>query len=169
MSVSLKNIYLDIDGVILTRGGIPAQHLDKFLGYILDNYSVFWLTSRCQGDSKYTVNYLSQFLLPDTVSLLKKIQPTSFRLDKTEAIDFYKGFFWLDDEIFASEKNTLNEHNKFDSWIEINLISNPNQLLNLINSKLKIFSETKPAEEVKKIDSRLKFPPSKQEYGKLSL
>ena len=136
MKILAKNIYIDIDGVILTRGGMPALHLDKFLMHILNNYSVFWLTSRCHGDSKYTVRYLSQFLLPDTFVLTEMIKPTNFQLDKTEAIDFSKRFFWLDDELFDSEKNTLRQHNKYDSWLEINLIKNPNQLLYLINHKL---------------------------------
>ncbi|MBI2598975.1 hypothetical protein HYW40_02050 [Candidatus Curtissbacteria bacterium] len=131
-----KNIYIDIDGVILTRGVAPALHLDKFLGYILENYSVFWLTSKCNGNSKSIVKYLSQFLLPQTVTLVEKIKPTSFQLDKTEAIDFNRRFFLLDDELFASEKNTLKKHNNYDSWIEINLMKNPNQLLYLINHKL---------------------------------
>lgn len=138
MRVLPKNIYIDIDGVILTRGGVPAAHLDIFLKYILSNYSVFWLTSRCQGDSKYTVSYLSQFLLPDTVSLIGKIKPTTFQVDKTEAIDFNNKFFWLDDDLFTSEKNTLREHNQFDSWVEINLIQNPDQLLDLISSKFSL-------------------------------
>ncbi len=135
MKALRKNIYLDIDGVILTKGGVPAQHLDKFLRYILSNYSIFWLTSRCQGDSKYTVRYLSQFLLPDTVILTERIKPTSFQVDKTEAIDFSKRFFWLDDDLFASEKNMLRKHNQYDSWVEVNLIKNPNQLLDLISRK----------------------------------
>src|SRR3989344_7759766 len=117
MKALSKNIYIDIDGVILTRGGVPAAHLDKFLRYILSNYSVFWLTSRCNGNCKYTIKYLSQFLLPESIPLIKRIMPTSFRLDKTEAIDFSKRFFWLDDELFASEVNTLREHDRYDSWI----------------------------------------------------
>lgn len=132
-----QNIYIDIDGVILTRGGAPALYLDEFLKYILTNYSVFWLTSRCHGDSKYTVKYLSKFLPPYTIDLLGRIKPTNFRLDKTEAIDFGKRFFWLDDDLFASEANTLREHNQYDSWVEVNLIKNPNQLLDLISSKFK--------------------------------
>lgn len=131
-----KNIYIDVDGVILTRGVAPALHLDKFLGYILKNYSVFWLTSKCNGDSKALIKYLSQFLLPATVALLEKIKPTTFRLDKTEAIDFNRRFFLLDDELFASEVNTLKKHDNYDSWIEVNLMKNPDQLLHLINHRL---------------------------------
>ena len=131
-----QNIYIDIDGVILTKGGTPALHLDKFLRYILSNYSVSWLTSRCRGDSKYTVKYLSKFLLPEIIALIERIKPTSFQLDKTEAIDFDKKFFWLDDELFVSEEKTLKEQGKYDSWIEVDLIKNPNQLIYLINHKL---------------------------------
>lgn len=64
------------------------------------------------------------------------IKPTSFQLDKTEAIDFSRTFFWLDDELFDSEKNTLRQHQKYDSWIEINLKKNPNQLLDLTRKAL---------------------------------
>ena len=132
------NIYLDIDGVILTRGGMPALHLDKFLKHILNNFSVFWLSSRCRGDGKYTIEYLSHFLPAESLNLVKVIKPTIFVLDKTEAIDFNKSFFWLDDELFASEMNSLNEHDKYSSWIQMNLMENPNQLLHLINHKLAI-------------------------------
>ncbi len=69
------------------------------------------------------------------MDLIKKIKPTNFSLDRTEAIDFSKNFFWLDKELFDSEKNTLKAHNKYNSWIELNLIDCPNQLLNIINSK----------------------------------
>lgn len=130
-----KNIYLGIDGVVLTRGILPALHLDQFLKYILANYSVSWLSSRCQGNSRDTEKYLSQFLLPETIALIKAIKPTSFRLDKTEAIDFGKEFFWLDGQLFDSEKNVLKKHGNFDSWIELDLIKNPDQLLHLVNNK----------------------------------
>ncbi len=134
--VLLKNIYIDVDGVILTRGVTPALHLDEFLKHILKNYSVFWLTSRCNGNSAGIVKYLSQFLLPETIALLGEIKPTSFQLDKTEAIDFDKRFFWLDNELFDSEKNMLRKHDNYDSWIEVDLIKNPNQLLYLMNHNL---------------------------------
>lgn len=131
-----QNIYLGIDGVILTKGVVPAPHLDMFLKYILMRYSVYWISSRCDGSNEETVRYLSQFLLPDTIALIKQIKPTSFDLDKTEAIDFSKKFFLLDGPLFTSEKNTLKKLGNFDSWIELDLISKPDQLLYLVNSKL---------------------------------
>ncbi len=136
MHISKKIIYLDIDGVILTKGGMPAAHLEEMLTYITKNYSVFWLTSRCKGDSIYTVSYLSKFIPKELIPLIKKINPTDYRIDKTEAINWEKDFFWLDDELFDSEKRTLTDKGKFHSWVEIDLITNPNQLLDLIYTKL---------------------------------
>ena len=138
MTVSKKNVYIDIDGVILTKGVVPALHLDKFLKYVLSKYSVFWLTSRCHGDSKYTLSYLSKFFPEETVNLFRQIKPTNFQVDKTEAIDFNKRFFWLDNEIFESEKTTLIKNGKYDSWIEVNLIKDPNQLLHLMRNRLNL-------------------------------
>ena len=138
MNVTKKNVYIDIDGVILTKGVVPALHLDKFLKYVLDKYSVFWLTSRCHGDCKYTLSYLSKFFPEETVNLFRQIKPTNFQVDKTEAIDFNKRFFWLDNEIFESEKTTLIKNGKYDSWIEVNLIKDPNQLLHLMRNKLNL-------------------------------
>lgn len=130
-----RNIYLGIDGVILTKGVVPALHLDLFLEYILDNFSVFWLSTRCRGNSEITVKYLSQFLMPLTISLIGRIKPTDFYLDKTEAIDFNKDFLWLDVDLFDSEKKILKEHFRYDCWIELDLIKNPQQLLKLVNSE----------------------------------
>ncbi len=130
-----KNLYLDIDGVILTKGVQPAMYLEKFLKYILCNYTVFWLTSKYHGNSKAIITYLSQFFSPEITILLKGIHTTSFDLDKTEAIDFSKDFVWLDDEIFASEKNTLIKHKAYEKWIELNLIDNPGQLFDLVHKK----------------------------------
>ena len=138
-----QNLYLGIDGVIITKGVVPALYLDQFLKFILSNFSVSWLTTRCTGNSTETIKYLSQFLMPETISLAKQILPTNFRLDKTEAIDFNSDFFWLDNQLFDSEKRILKEHFRYDSWIELDLIKNPKQLLKLMNSKLLLKKNSK--------------------------
>ena len=133
---SKRDLYLGIDGVILTKGVLPALHLNRFLEYVLNLYTVSWLSSRCRGNSQETMRYLSQFLFGDTISLINRIQPTTYRLDKTEAIDFSRDFFWIEPELFDSEKNMLKKHNKLTSWIKLDLIESPNQLMNLTNSRL---------------------------------
>lgn len=144
-----RNLYLGIDGVILTRGIVPALHLNRFLKYVLNLYTVSWLSSRCHGDSKATIRYLSQFLPKDTLALLNQIQPTAYRLDKTEAINMREEFFWIEPELFDSEKNTLKEYGKLASWIKLDLIKSPNQLLNLTNSKLLLRNEVLGGGELK--------------------
>ncbi len=135
-----QDIYLGIDGVILTKGVIPALHLNKFLGHITDHFNVSWLSTRCRGKKETVEKYLSQFLDPSTIDFIRAIKPTSFTLDKTEAINFHRDFFWIEPELFDSEKNILKRHGTFSSWIELDLIKFPNQLENLTYGKL-LFSK----------------------------
>src|SRR3989344_5629859 len=113
-----QDIYLGIDGVILTKGVTPALHLNIFLENIVRRFNVSWLSSRCRGSREIVEKYLSQFLEPSTIALTRAIKPTMFDL----------------------EKNILKKHNTFSSWIELDLIKSPNQLEDLTNSKL-LFSK----------------------------
>lgn len=121
------NIYLDIDGVILTKDSKPANHLKEFLERT-DNHEVCWLTTHCKGDSEATLNYLSRFFDKEILESLKKVKPTNWETLKTDAIDFTKDFVWLDDYLLEAEKARLIESDKLDSWIEVNLTESPDQL-----------------------------------------
>jgi len=129
------NIYLDIDGVIIANDEQPALHAKEFVKYITDNYSVFWLTTHCKGDSNFTLHYLSQLFDTETLKILAKIKPTDWSESKTEAIDFQAPFLWFDDYLFNFEKEDLIKHNALNNWIEIDLSKNPHQLLDFINKK----------------------------------
>lgn len=43
------NIYLDIDGVLITKNGQPAEYVEEFLEHIINKHNVFWLTTHCRG------------------------------------------------------------------------------------------------------------------------
>lgn len=131
-----QNLYLGIDGVILTKGVVPALHLDRFLEFILDAYNVSWLSTRCLHGPDATIEYLSKFIDAGTMRLLKKVKVTTFLLDKTEAIDFSRDFFWLEPDLFDSERKVLLKHDRLHSWIKLDLVRYPNQLMNLANNKL---------------------------------
>lgn len=122
------NIYLDIDGVILTKEGKPANDLKLLLDYLTNNHKVFWLTTHARGDAELTANYISRTFKPDIVKYLEKVNMTDWRTNKTEAIDFSKDFFWLDDNAFESELKELIKHNSLDSYIKIDLKKNPDNL-----------------------------------------
>ncbi|KKS05037.1 hypothetical protein A2W45_01675 [Candidatus Curtissbacteria bacterium RIFCSPHIGHO2_12_41_11] len=128
------NIYLDIDGVILANDIQEAKHSKEFIKYLTDNHNVYWLTTHCKGDAEYTVNFVSRYFDPETIELLKKIKPTNWDTLKTEAIDFDKPFLWFDDQLFDSEKDELDCRNLLDSWIEIDLSKNVDQLKDLIEN-----------------------------------
>jgi hypothetical protein len=128
-----KKAYLDIDGVILANDKQIANHSNEFIRYLVNNYDVYWLTTHCKGDSNYTIRFLSNFFEPEILELLKKIKPTNWQTWKTEAIDFESGFLWFDDQVFDEEINVLKQNNKFDSWVQIDLSKNVDQLKTLIS------------------------------------
>lgn len=128
------NIYLDIDGVILANDKQKAKHADDFLKYFVENHDVYWLTTHCHGDSEYTVNHLAGFFSPETTSFLKRIKPTDWNENKTEAIDFTKPFVWFEDFIFDSEKEELVKHDALNRWIVVDLVKNVDQLKEIIDN-----------------------------------
>jgi hypothetical protein len=85
------NIYLDIDGVILANDKQIANYSEDFIKHLVTNHNVYWLTTHCRGNTLYTCN------------LLKKILPTYWEINKTEAIDFSKPFLWFDDDLYKNE------------------------------------------------------------------
>src|SRR3989344_1887287 len=143
------NIYIDIDGVLLTKQEKPAKGLDSFLDYITNNHKVFWLTTHSRGDAELTANYLSRTFKPAIIKYLEKVKVTNWRTLKTEAIDFNKDFFWLDDYIFDSERKELVEHNSLDSFIKIDLKTNPENLKHFL---MMLIERDKKIESIKEKD-----------------
>ncbi|WP_300674714.1 hypothetical protein [Soonwooa sp.] len=136
------NLYLDIDGVILTsKNTKPSNNSKELLEYITCNFNCFWLTTHCKGETDTTLNYLNEYFDNEIVELLKKIKPTNWTTLKTEGIDFKTDFIWLDDYPFDSEKKVLNENFCINKLIEINL-DRDNELINVIQ-KLKNMKEKK--------------------------
>ena len=126
------NIYLDIDGVLITKDGQPANCVGEFLEYMVSNHNVYWLTTHCQGDNRQVIRYLANKLPKECFQFLDKIQPTSWRTLKTEAIDYTKKFLWFDDYIMQSEINILEQNNVLKSFIQIDLKNEPDKLQTLI-------------------------------------
>lgn len=130
------NIYLDIDGVLLANDKSSSNYVYEFLKYVTDEYPTYWLTTHCKGDVSYTINHLSRWFDEPTLELAKKIKPTNWNTSKTEAIDFNSPFLWFDDYIFDFEKKDLIKHNALKNWVKVDLSTNPNHLLDIINSFL---------------------------------
>lgn len=115
------NIYLDINGVLLSNNAHLASHADEFLQTIISKYpdSTYWLTLRNdEGMSKST---LAPHLRPETVAMLEKVKSLEWKALKTEAIDFDEDFLWFGDDIWPEELNVLEKHEATQQFIRVNL------------------------------------------------
>ena len=100
------DIYLDIDGVLITKRGTPAKAVTEFLRYVTFEHDVYWLTTHCNGDPTPTQRYLSRFL-PQARPYYEKVLPTRWQTLKTNAIDFSEDFLWLDDYVMDAERQLV--------------------------------------------------------------
>jgi hypothetical protein len=123
------NIYLDIDGVLITKNSQPAKHVVEFLAYVTSNHQVYWLTTHCRGDAGVTVKYLKDKLPGEALPFLYKIKATGWHTLKTEAIDFSQDFRWFDDYAMESEKKILLDNNSLSRLNLVDLNKDSNALL----------------------------------------
>lgn len=127
----MKKLYLDIDGTLLTRG-IPAEGLTEFLRFATENFDCYWLSTHCHGDTKSVFLHFVGRVSSEALPYIKKIKPTKWHLWKTEALDFSVPFFWMDDMLFAAERKELASRNALDNFIQMDLVSNPLQLSDIV-------------------------------------
>ena len=124
------NIYLDVDGVLIQHDGTLARHADAFLVALLTSgHPVHWLTTRCRdGDPAPVCAVLAELVAPATADLLHAIRPTSWATSKLEAIDLTNPFLWFDDQPLRFEIDELRECGLLNSWVKVDLVSDPDQL-----------------------------------------
>mgnify|MGYP001791902004 CR=1 FL=1 len=125
------NLYLDIDGV-LVKDGKPANGLREFLEFATEHHNCYWLTTHCRSGGNRVNEHLKNFLSSEILNLTRKIQPRDWITFKTEAIDFKKSFLWLDYCIFDYEKDVLLKNSAMSNLQVIDLVSKPNQLLEIL-------------------------------------
>ena len=125
------NLYLDVDGVLLTKAGEPANSVSEFLEYITSRHDCFWLTTHCKGDVAPVIEWLERKLPAETMQHVKKIKPTNWGTLKTDAIDFTQDFRWFDDYIMESEKSVLKQRGCENKFVLMDLGSDPNQLFEI--------------------------------------
>lgn len=127
------NLYLDINGVLVTRDLKPTNHVTEFLQYATEKYTCFWLTTHCRGGSNRCIETLREILPSQALWHAKKILPTDWKTFKTEAIMWDQDFRWLDDVLLDAEKQALVAHGALEKYIPVDLGKNRDQLRDLIN------------------------------------
>jgi hypothetical protein len=124
------DLYLDIDGVLLANEENLSLGAADFIKYAADHFAVYWLTTHCMdADSTHAIDYVQYATDENLRPWLEKFKPVAWSLKKTDAIDFAKPFLWFDDDCYIGEKMDLQEHDVVDSWIEVNLVKHPDQMV----------------------------------------
>lgn len=125
-------IYIDIDGVLLTKDKKVPDYGNELIDFLTDRFDCYWLTTHCRTGRNVAVEYLKGFYRSSTLEKLERIKSSEWIDLKTEGIDFESGFIWLEDYPFNSEKEELRKRGKLDSLIIVDL-SRQNELKNIEN------------------------------------
>lgn len=117
-----KKLYLDIDGVLITsKDPSVPDGMDEFIQFITSNFDCYWLTTHCKGDANRCIQYLKSYFSDNILDLMAMIKPTNWNTLKTEAINLFEPFVWLDDYPMMAEKIVLESAKKSDCLITVNL------------------------------------------------
>ncbi len=128
------NVYLDIDGVLLIKSQTPANHVRDFLERALSGHDVYWLTTRCKGNSLATFQSIARYFGSEIHPLLQKVKPTSWETLKTEAIDLKSDFLWFDDCVLQAEIEVLRKAHKENCLVKVDLKIDPDTLAKCIST-----------------------------------
>lgn len=125
---SKTRLYVDIDGVLLTKHPVAAAPgAASFIGFITAHFACHWLTTHCRGDAEVALRYLAKYVDADTLAELQTWQATNWDTLKTEALTATTNFFWLDDMPFVSEQQVLEQRGLLHRLITVDL-ARPNEL-----------------------------------------
>jgi len=117
----LVQIYLDIDGVILTKDSKVPEYAVEFIQFLVSNFDCHWCTTHCRNGANRTIEYLTPYYDSKTIELLKQVKTTNWDTLKTEAIDLESKFIWLEDFPMQAEKQVLSSCGKLDSLVVVDL------------------------------------------------
>jgi hypothetical protein len=136
-------LFLDVDGVVLRRrsGQMRARdafeiapHPLHFLRWVIKNFDVRWLSSRCQGGDAQEVCHAFRYALgardlPLDWRFLETIPAARWGRRKVDAIDLSTNFYWVDDAHGEDALAFLGSRGRADRAIETNVDRDPDALL----------------------------------------
>lgn len=130
------NIYLDIDGTLIhddltENAGKPALGLEEFI-IALRPHTTYWLTTHCRDGNPERAREIMKSRLPEALHAdIDRIQPTTWDMLKTEALDWSEDFIWFDDTITETEWQQFETAKPNQQVIEMNLRDNPEKLVEI--------------------------------------
>ena len=136
-----RDLYLDLDGVILRRTGRlgfrdrvefeVAPNAIEFLGWCVENFQCFWLTTRSRDGSYDGIERAFQHAIPMTHlpdDLTQAIRPVPWSKAKVVGIDLTRDFRWIDDDPDQGSLDRLERAGLTDCWIEVTTDRCPDDL-----------------------------------------
>ncbi len=132
------NIYLDIDGTMIHEDhwdmiNLAAEGLPEFI-IALRPHTTYWLTTHCRdGNPERAREIMKRYLPTELHTDIDRIKPTVWDTMKTEGIDWSQDFIWFDNDITTFERKKIEQGNEGQLLIEINLKTNPKQLIEITN------------------------------------
>ena len=133
------NIYLDIDGTLIHENLAEPKAADGLVEFItaLRPHTTYWLTTHCRdGNPDRPREIMKRFLPPELHADIDRIKPTVWDVMKTEGIDWSEDFIWFDNDISAFEWEQIEKGSEGQQAIEVNLHTNPVQLLEIVRDVL---------------------------------
>jgi hypothetical protein len=123
-------LYLDIDGVLLTKRGVLSEGAETFLRWCVGKHDPFWISTRTRDGSIHgALRAFHNLLDPD---LVEAIRPTRWETLKTECLPIAShNWLWLDNEILHAERAVLTSYNALDHFIQVNVDHEPAALVEL--------------------------------------
>ena len=118
----MKSLYIDIDGVILSKnkgqgplGLSLKENACDFIIWATQNFNCFWLTGWSVNGDK---TMIKQALLPFLPKEAKHIKYAIWKDLKTEGIDLTNDqWIWIDDQLLRNEQKILSEVNMIKNFI----------------------------------------------------
>lgn len=135
----MKKLYLDIDGVLLTKRNTKvAEYSVEFIDFVTENFDCYWLTTHCKGNSNTAMIHINKYFDDKTMQKLAKIKPTNWTTLKTDAIDFSSDFLWIDDYPLLPEINALTTYSKNERLIivDLNRKEELKRVMKILNSEI---------------------------------
>jgi len=131
------NIYLDIDGTMIHEDRWDTQDLgaDGLAEFIvaLRPYTTYWLTTHCRdGNPERAREIMKRYVSVELHDDIDRIKPTTWDMMKTEGIDWSQDFIWFDNDISAFEWERIEQGSENQQAIEVNLKTNPRQLIEIV-------------------------------------
>jgi hypothetical protein len=123
-------LFLDIDGVLLTKRGNLAEGAETFLLWAIRNHDPFWISTRTRdGSHRGALRAFHDMIDPATI---RAIRPTQWDTLKTEPLPLgTRDWAWIDDEILHTERAILTDNGALDRFVQTSVDRNPSALVEL--------------------------------------